>query len=180
MKNQEWTIYKKEEWPERGPWDAEPDKTQFTDEATGLPCLTVRNHHGNWCGYIGVPEGHPFYGVSYSDCPLNGTPNLCTSRYCDHSPGARVSVHGGLTFSDFCQTSDPQHGICHVPDPGEPEKVWWLGFDCAHYMDYTPPTDRRTAIHNLMYPRDRGVYRDLAYVQQECRSLAAQLKAIAG
>ena len=29
-------------------------------------------------------------------------------------------------------------GICHIPDQGEPDDVWWLGFDCLHGGDLAP------------------------------------------
>lgn len=35
-----------------------------------------------------------------------------------------LAVHGGLTYSDRCHDD-----ICHVPAPGEPDDVWWFGFD---------------------------------------------------
>ena len=169
MKTQEWTVYKKEEWPERGPWDSEPDKTQFMDEATGLPCLTVRNQLGAWCGYVGVSEGHPLYGIDYSKC----TQGCYSDDYCyEHTPQAAVSVHGGITFSGFCDPthSDEHPTVCHIPDPVETDKVWWLGFDTAHCYDVVPKMK--------LYIDSHATYRDLAYVQQECRSLAAQLAAI--
>jgi hypothetical protein len=40
-------------------WDNEPDRVEF--ESLGLPCLIVRNPFGALCGYVGVPEGHPWY-----------------------------------------------------------------------------------------------------------------------
>ena len=41
------------------PWLTEPDRLEWTHE--GYPCLAVRNSFGAWCGYVGVPEGHPWY-----------------------------------------------------------------------------------------------------------------------
>ncbi len=35
MKTKEWTTEDKSAWP-RGPWDIEPDKIQWIDEATDL------------------------------------------------------------------------------------------------------------------------------------------------
>ena len=67
-----------------GPWDAEKDKYQFADEASGLPCLLVRGPLGAWCGYVGVPAAHPLHGVHY-----DSVYELC--KWDD--------VHGGLTFS---------------------------------------------------------------------------------
>src|SRR6185295_5225427 len=70
MKTQEWTFLDKSKWPERGPWDNEPDKAQWTDVATGLPCLAVRAH-SHWCGYVGVTEEHPVFGKDYDSLDLS-------------------------------------------------------------------------------------------------------------
>lgn len=142
----EYRTIDKSAWP-RGPWDNEPDKRQWSDIATGLPCLAVRGPGGNWCGYVGIAEGHPYFAMDY-----------------DH---ASVEVHGGLTFSDFCAHGAEASNICHVPGPGEPDRVWWLGFDCAHFGDFSPQYDNS--------PNDEGIYRDLSYVTDQCVSLAAQL-----
>lgn len=101
MAVQEWTTRQadRERWG-AGPWDAEPDKVQWVDEVTGLDCLIVRGPLGSWCGYVGVPEGHPFFGIDYSRCTQ--TPG-CGESYCNHTPEHIASVHGGLTYADFCQ-----------------------------------------------------------------------------
>lgn len=54
-------------WP-AGEWDNEPDRVEWRDEATGLPCLMVRNRLGNWCGYAGVHSGHVLFHKEYSQC----------------------------------------------------------------------------------------------------------------
>jgi hypothetical protein len=79
-------------------------------------------------------------------------------------------VHGGLTFSGACGHGDPAKGICHITGEGEPDTVWWFGFDCAHYGDSCP--SHRSGMLS------QGVYRDVAYVEREVASLAAQLKAL--
>lgn len=102
---------------EAGPWDGEPDRMEWRDEATGLPCLIVRGQVGALCGYVGVPPSHPWHGVEYD--------------------AIDADVHGGLTYASKC------HGtICHVPAPGESDDVWWLGFDCAHAGDIVPGSTR--------------------------------------
>lgn len=140
-----------------GPWDTEPDKIQWVDDETGLDCLIHRNRGGALCGYVGVSEGHPLFGVHFS--------SLGESK---------PEVHGGLTYSAFCEdTKDESWGICHIPAPDRPHKVWWLGFDCAHHNDYSPG-------YQLMFPvelRDNPVdYKDRVYVEQEVTKLAKQLK----
>jgi len=159
MKNLEYRFTDKSDWGD-GPWQNEPDKIQWLDEATGLPCLIVRGPQGSLCGYVGVSEGHPSFQSRISDVD--------------------VEVHGGLTFADFCST-DPRHeqGICHVVEPGENDRVWWLGFDCAHAWDLSPGMNARMRDIRLRIPdpHDRQeVYRDIEYVKQQTRELAAQLK----
>lgn len=162
MKTLEWNNKDKSSWGP-GPWQDEPDKMQFTDEETGLPCLIVRNNGGALCGYVGVSEDHPWHGLDYNSCP-----SVCGEDWCGHSPGSRIEVHGGLTFSDKCaDTGDPSKHICHLPDEGEPDSVWWLGFDCAHLGDVSPAYD---SMFNA-----EGSYKDVAYVKSEIRSLARQL-----
>jgi hypothetical protein len=135
---------------ELGPWISEPSKMQWVDEATGLPCLIVRGGVGSLCGYVGVPSSHPFHKRFYDDVP--------------------VDVHGGLTYSDSCQHSkDESQGVCHIPEPGSSDDVWWFGFDCAHLYDLSPGIMRA----GLVFKGD--VYRDVNYVAAEVTSLAAQL-----
>jgi len=159
MTYREYTTLDKSNWVP-GEWQNEPDKIQWQDEATGLPCLLVRNaHFGNLCGYVGVPKTHPMYGET------------------DHDD---LSVHGGITFSSTCDKGalDEAHGICHLPDPGEPDDVWWLGFDCAHAGDVTAISEiymekeLRSMSDSL---RGYGTYRNVEYVKAECARLAQQL-----
>lgn len=64
--------------------------------------------HGWGNGYVGVPKGHPWYGLSYNDID--------------------ASVHGGLTYSDECL---PGINDANSPEPG----LWWVGFDTCHSGD---------------------------------------------
>jgi hypothetical protein len=135
------------------PWHTEQDRVQWRDEATGFELLVKRaKTTGALCGYVGVPPGHPWHGKDYDSID--------------------AEVHGGVTYSEACD-GDQEHGICHVPRPGEPEHLWWIGFDCAHLGDFTPGT----AAH---YPDigslNNGVYRDMAYVRGQCIRLARQAK----
>lgn len=138
------------EWG-NGEWDDEPDKVQWEDKETGLPCLAVRSSHsGHWCGYVGVSDGHKFFEKHYND--------------------VSVDVHGGLTYSDHCQGT-----ICHIPGEGEPDHVWWLGFDCAHCDDYSPLDVKYSERGYPFNIRDDEEYRTLQYVKDECAKLAMQL-----
>lgn len=133
-----------------GPWKGEPDRVEFRH--AGLPCLLKRNDDmGTWCGYAAVPPGHPAHGKPYDDVP--------------------VQAHGGLTYADACSGS-----ICHVPKPGEPDDVWWLGFDCCHGGDVVPMFV--TMGMRSWFGRAEK-YRDVAYVRRETKRLAQQLARMA-
>lgn len=127
-------------WP-AGPWDGEPDRVEFRH--AGFPCLIVRQSMGHLCGYVGVPLGHPWHGKGYDDVPAR--------------------AHGGLTYAEECGGE-----VCHVPAPGEPEDLWWLGFDCAHAGDLQPGAMRFYA-----YPGGEA-YKTVDYVRAEALALATQ------
>jgi hypothetical protein len=138
-----------------GPWDGEPDRVEWRHES-GLPCLIVRNFTGAWCGYVGVGREHPDYERPY--------------KHID------VDVHGGLTYSDRCQG---QGQICHEAGPGEPDEMWWVGFDCAHVFDLVPGMEaiERTLAPHIPWAELEAVYRDVAYVRAEVERLADQMAA---
>jgi hypothetical protein len=152
----------------RGPWDEEPDRIEWRHR--GLPCLIVRNRMGALCGYVGLPPGHPMHGVSYNDAEVAP----------DEDGDTYPPAHGGLTYSGSCVEGGH---ICHVPEPGEPEDVWWLGFDCAQGGDVVPahaPGSRLDAFYQELGLGSAGlfgpqVYRDVSYVRREVERLADSL-----
>jgi len=127
----------------------------------GLRCLALRHEeYGHWCGYVGVPRGHAVWGLAYDD--------LRSATMGWYGP----SVHGGVTWAS--PRTDPIGW-----GPGD---WWWFGFDCGHGDDVQPGRDHLLATHlppefGAVRRRLRawGTYRDLAYVQEECRELARQL-----
>jgi len=148
MEQREWTFIDRSEWP-KGPWDDEKiDKKVWKDPETSLDCMIHRGSTGAWCGYVGVPKGHKFFGNNYDD------------HY-------DLNCHGGLTFSDSCHGMDEEgRGICHPADEGE--HVWWFGFDCAHSFDVIPG-------YLSHYSSSDDEYRDAQYVMEEVTNLAKQL-----
>ena len=118
------------------------------------------------CGYVGVPVGHPFYGLTYSDeipaladsakelleKPI-GKRGIITVFCAAIGDGMKprldilVDVHGSITFSD------------HSGDYPASGDEWWFGFDCAHCDD----------------TRERC---DLAFCVDECESMAEQLQSL--
>jgi hypothetical protein len=162
MQTLEYRTMDKTSWGD-GPWMMEPDKKQFVDEKTGYPCLIVRNPWGALCGYVGVPAGHRAYGLHYDSVNM---PN-----------GDYIDVHGGLTYADFCTHTPEEKGICHKVEPGENDKVWWLGFDAGHAYDLCPGMEHMTKAYRE-HVKVNDVYRDFAYMESEVAKLASQLKEI--
>lgn len=147
MEAKTWHTTDKSGWGP-GPWQEEPDKEQWPDPVTGYACLLKRGPSGALCGYVGVPEGHPWHSRDHDDIAAD--------------------VHGGLTYSSSCEEGPEGETICHVPAPGEPEPLWWVGFDCAHAFDIIPAV----IWPNVPYPGES--YKAVAYVKRECAALAAQ------
>lgn len=136
-------------------------ESDFTYE--GLRCVVIFQGLGHRCGYVGVPKGHELYGMDYDDVYNK----------------IDADVHGGLTYaggsSDYPVESD----------------LWWIGFDCAHYMDgkdlelakeYFKDNDslvrqiEMTIEIEEQYPTfDREQVRSLEYVEYECRNLVDQI-----
>lgn len=152
------TVPHKHTWGE-GPWQQEPDFARL--EHAGFPGILLRQESsGHWCGYVGVPPGHPWHGKDDSTVYEEGVPEpVC---------------HGGITYGRPCAGS-----VCHVPKPGEPENVWWLGFDCAHGGDLSPGHAKWRRENGFDRWHDEDVYRDQTYVTAQVKRLAEQARACA-
>lgn len=195
----------RDDWP-KGAWDDEPDFAEWRDPTTGLACAIVRNDmFGNLCGYVRLADDHPLngidtreivpdafvhdmQGVMHQPIGKRGMLEVFVAAMTDNrTVGMLFDVHGSLTF---CGTDHP-----HL------STGFWYGFDCAHAFDFQPGMFAlRGDIRKFMPPgmadalaelqgrahdatRDSGnpyreTYRDWAYVQAECRSLAAQLASL--
>lgn len=155
----EYRTIDKSTWAD-GPWKEEPDKIQYVDETTGLPCLVKRHPRlGFLCGYVGVSEGHPLFGKSYSD----------------DDDVLLLEAHCGVNYTAPCQDDDESSSICHIPEPGEPDHVWWFGFDCGHGEDRSPGMEADDIARGCALPV-YGVYRTVEYVRGVNAHLALQLK----
>jgi hypothetical protein len=137
-----------------GPWDDEPD--EYRAAAHGFPVILVRTASGTWCGYVGVPEGHPWFGKSPGEY---------------RALGARV--HGGVTWAQ---------GDCPPRQEGEDPGRWWVGFDTGHSQDRSPVLSLYLKEVGLTekafdYPGLEPEYRTFEYSKAELEELAAQAQA---
>lgn len=83
----------------------------------------------------------------------------------------RLERQGGMAFEEWVEDQRP-HRVCHIPPPGQPEEVWWFGFDCAHLGDHSPGVNG-----SFPSPAD-DEYRSLFYVERRVAELACQLAEI--
>ena len=159
------------EWREQrgsGAWENEPDVVEWRKPGSALPRMIVRNNNGALCGYVGLPPGHALHGAA--GWGTGGDEANDPVRY---ERVNQLEAHGGITYANECAGH-----ICHVPRAGEPEHVWWLGFDCSHSGDMTPGL--RWIAGRDWGERHGEKYRDVAYVIREVESLAAQLEEAGG
>lgn len=121
-----------------------PDDVLAKGEHKGFQWMIVHNGSGYRCGYVRVPQGHPWHGKDYDDLD--------------------VDVHGGLTFAAPDKPCD---------EKGE-DNAWWLGFDCAHADDapdaLLPGGDKLSDFYRDLDVKVRSQ----EYVEAECRSLCEQ------
>lgn len=145
MEHRTWTTRKPSRWGP-APWSGEPDKEQWPDPSTGIACLAKRGPAGAWCGYVGVPPGHPWYQLDPHRIGVDGVRELSYGELCEDGPEAA--------------------SICHVPGPGDPEPLWWIGFHCGYFDDLEPGRPDPIGIKGREY-------RTIGYVKAMCTVLAA-------
>ena len=100
------TSNQKLEWFGYGEWVEEPDEVDF--EHCGFTCKVIRvvkyegiklEHAfgGHFCGYVRIPERHPWYGVNACDidCSVHCGLTWGGSAPCDDTPGWWVGFDCG-------------------------------------------------------------------------------------
>jgi hypothetical protein len=140
-----------------------------------VKCRIRRVNSGVWCGYVGVDNSHPWYGLEYStlvtiddisDSINTRNPNNVNilsvmmdmmednldNNKCSISTA--IDVHGGITFT----------GKFYDDDDG----LWYFGFDCGHCDDYAPA-------YSFMSEGLELEYRTKEFVVNECHRLVDQL-----
>jgi hypothetical protein len=147
----------------------------------GFRGVVIIGHElGHRCGYVGVPHGHPLYGVAYHEgAPCLQAPEgdeklgkrsvmtilAASVDGLQPTPEMVFDVHGSLTFA--------RGGDYPVQNTG----LWWFGFDAGHAGDapeISAITDKATRDVYGSLAR-HGVVRTLEYMVKECESLALQI-----
>lgn len=91
-----------------GPWLYEHDRLEW--EEFHFPVLLRRNAAGSLCGYVVIPEEHPWHGLAPEKVP--------------------AYPHHGIDFSHT-----PTASMTHAKAPPD---AWWIGFSCSGPGDYLP------------------------------------------
>jgi len=84
-------------------------------------------------------------------------------------------------INDYKTWSDRRKATSICLHSDEPDETWWFGFDCAHAWDRCPKIEALSSSLGLHYPQHTDPelkigYKNIAFVEDECRSLAKQLK----
>ena len=98
-----------------------------------------------------MPPGHPAHGKDW------------TGDYTD-----ALEVHGGVTYGKACD-GNQELGVCHAPKSGEPDNVWWIGFDFMHFGDRAPWRDDQFHDPEDYYWTEKAV---MVQVESAARQLA--------
>jgi hypothetical protein len=141
------------------PWETEPDHAEWVDEKVGMRCRIRRNPITlTLCGYVGVPTGNLFWGLSENS---DDASELINAKNCWQE--LDMSVHGGLTYAQ-----DDDDGW------------WWFGFDTAHHSDFAPGlvmsmlnADPKHKLADLYDPED---YKTWEFVDREIRELKIRIR----
>jgi len=148
------------------------------DSHQGFDFMCTASDSGYRCGYVRIPEGHPLFGLGYTDpAPGISWEDLKGEMFGKRgflsvlvanereSPSLRLvfDVHGSLTFSDRFRGDGP---------PG-----WWIGFDCAHAGDDNDVHIMSESFRKIYekFGTHGGIVRTTEYVETECRSLVDQI-----
>jgi hypothetical protein len=158
-------------------------------EINGYKCVVVMTQLGHRCGYVGIPASHPLYGYTYGEkvpflekfkenlenCEVDMDKKGIFNILCYDgtiTPSIFLNVHGGITYSN----NDKNYPIAN-------SNLWWYGFDCAHAGD-AKDLEVLYIINQAIYEIENKFkdeddkLRTLEYCENECNSLANQLKAL--
>jgi hypothetical protein len=146
------------------------------EDGSSYPLRMARNNFGCWCGYVGLPKGHPCFGLWYDDV---------------HDKYPDLAVHGGLTYSEGLFSWDlvekkgeerraELNRMIEKRRKEEGTEYWEFGFDCNHFNDIAPlmPTYPGFEPPELETHGRFITYKDKNWVIKETERLARQFEEI--
>lgn len=135
---------KKEKWGD-GPWIKEPDLILFFYK--DVICRLERSSLGSWCGYVLLPENHPWGKEDYENI--------------------NAEVHGGITYRELEESGwwigfDCAHAMDITPAIQE------LYEESKNNILKKFPSLQSSPVFNQ-------TYKDVEFVKKECESLVDQM-----
>ncbi len=91
-----------------------PTKTQYVHQETDYDCLLIDNQDGTYGIYVGLPPRHQYWKRKLSSFTEAGT---SASLY-----------FLNLNYASFCEHSNEETGVCHIPIKDKKTRVWWVGY----------------------------------------------------
>lgn len=163
-------------------WEGEPDEASF--KAYGLECELLRGPFGHWCGYVRVPEGHPFHGIEKEEEIedkwgfMHQKPVHENSSYIPMFVSLVEALEaGGLEIRPSLDVMIDVHGGVTYAGPAwwsEGDKGWYVGFDCNHCQDIAPAAPEIIeAVKKLV--KGPITYKNIDFARNECERLAEQI-----
>jgi hypothetical protein len=156
----------KREWWGEGEWVNEPDEEHF--DHLGVKCRIVRvmkqemngsMFGGHFCGYIMVPEGHPWIK---KDSPFS----------------IDADVHWGITYGEYDEHGkywigfDCAHLDDYIPSMEAMKKPG--GFLDKHTVEMEELRKKLVPDSPLAYMFN-PIYRNIEFVREQCRDLVQQM-----
>lgn len=195
-------------------------KQKWYDEAKAADDADSTDNTRSWLR-IAELSLRPFIDDSFADSFFRNHDEWECTDYSDgtcSTPERILDAHGGVTFAgmrDSYHMEKKQCPFCvgrtgmiastceDCLGSGEvsiPSTLWWFGFDCGHYQDFSPGMDATSRELDEKYGAGRHgsrepesydeatgtmtkygmpeTYRPMAYVKAEVEALAIQLKGI--
>jgi len=139
----------------------------------GYEYLIVLNTLGHRCGYVAIPDEHPYSKTPLEDREFNGR----EWKHYDYNT-LEIECHGGLTFMS------PTHGLKDLLPIACNDM--WIGFDCGHSWDKSDIEATREYYGEEHVKKHQTFFdatsfdptehiKSYAYAESECKSIIEQL-----
>lgn len=146
--------------------------------AAGFTAVVIMCRGRHHCGYVGLPKDHLLHGLDYNTSSpyiknvieeesvgQRSVLSLLCIEGKETAPVIAYDVHGSITWSGYLK------GF-----PEADEFLWFFGFDCAHCDDgVSQQYADWCAENNCPCFESTEGFKDLAFCEQQCESLAQQI-----
>lgn len=108
---------------------------------------------GTWCGYVKLPENHPFIEILKKTHKEELYPTVIIKVH--NFKGLPVKCHGKLSFGT--EIKKPYRDFT---------KGWWIGWDYGHKEDFAPKIGKRKGKKERFYSEKEVIAECKAVIKQ--------------